>query len=67
MNKQAKEMEALSSDIEKFLIRGTKLFGFVDKQTDEKPRFSNSFVENRLGIPATTHNLRTINNILDLV
>lgn len=64
MDEQAKELESLSSDIEKFVVRGAELFGFVDKQTDEKPQFSNSFVENKLGVPATTRNLRTVNKIL---
>jgi len=66
MDEQAKELESLSSDIEKFVVRGTELFGFINKQTDEKPQFSNSFVENKLGVPATTRNLRTINKILGM-
>ena len=66
MPKQVEELEKLSSDIEQFKVRETELFSIVDKQTDKKPLFSNSFVEHQLGIPATTRNMRTVNKMLEL-
>ena len=66
INEQVRELEAFSSKIEKFEIQDTILFSIVDKQADEKPKFSNSFVEKKLGVPATTRNLRTIHKIIAL-
>ena len=66
MEEQAAELESLSSDIEQFEIRGPELYSLVDKQTNKKPNFSNSFVEKKLGVPTTTRNLRTIDKILEL-
>lgn len=66
MGEQAAELESMSSDIEQFEIRGLELYSFVDKQTNKKPKFSNSFVEKKLGVPTTTRNLRTVDKILEL-
>lgn len=66
LEEQAAELESLSSNVEQFEIRASELFTLVDKKTDEKPQFSNSFVEKKLGVPATTRNLRTVNKILEL-
>lgn len=63
---QAKELESLSSGIEKFKVAGSEIHVLVDKETDEKPLFSNSFVEKRLDTYATSRNLRTVRKILDL-
>lgn len=66
MGEQAAELESLSCDIEEFEIRGLEIYSTVDKQTNKKPKFSNSFVEKKLGVPTTTRNLRTVNKILEL-
>lgn len=62
-----KKLESYSSDIEKFKVAGDNLYAFVDKETDQKPNFSNGFIEKQLGLDATTRNLRTVGNILELV
>lgn len=63
---QRKELESLSSGIEKFIIARGEVFSIVDKKTKEKPQFSNSFVEKKLKIQTTTRNLRTVRKILEL-
>jgi uncharacterized protein (DUF1697 family) len=67
MAEQAAELEAQSSAVEQFKIQGTALFSVVNKQAEPTPKFSNSFVEQRLGVPATTRNLRTVRKILDII
>ena len=66
MNEQAAELVACSNAVEQFKIQGAALFSLVDKQAEATPRFSNSFVEQRLGVPATTRNLRTVGRIVDI-
>lgn len=61
-----KELESLSSEIEKFKAGEQILYSLVNKQTDKKTRFSNSFVEKNLGLSSTTRNLRTVRKILEL-
>lgn len=60
------KLESESSGIEKFRFRERELYSFIDKQTEEKPLFSNGFVEKKLTVIATSRNLRTVQNILDL-
>ncbi|MGK7371314.1 MAG: DUF1697 domain-containing protein, partial [Candidatus Halalkalibacterium sp. M3_1C_030] len=55
-----------SSDIEKLAVEGNHLFSLVNKQTNEKPQFSNSLVEKIVYGPATTRNLRTVRKILEM-
>lgn len=63
---QAKELEAISSDIETFDIKNLAVYTLVDKNTKKKPLFSNNFIEKELGIFATSRNLRTVRKILEL-
>ena len=63
---QADELESLSSEIETFKVGDAIVYSAVDKQTDQKPLFSNSFVEQKLGVPATTRNLRTAGKIIEM-
>ncbi len=65
-NEQARELESLSSGIEKFKISGRELHVLVDKETEKKNLFSNNFVEKKLDTYATSRNLRTVRKILDL-
>ena len=58
-------LESLSSEIEKFKVAGDNLYAFVDKETDQKPSFSNGFIEKQLGLHATTRNLRTVSKVLE--
>lgn len=63
---QAKRLESMSSEIEKFAVKNIAVCVFVDKVTQEKPLFSNNFIEKELGIHATSRNLRTVRKILEL-
>lgn len=63
---QKQALEARSSEIEKFEIQGRQVYSLVDKQTQQRPLFSNSFIEKQLNLAATTRNLRTIGRILKL-
>ncbi|MDZ7716460.1 MAG: DUF1697 domain-containing protein [Balneolaceae bacterium] len=60
------KLESNSSNIEKFRVAGKNLYVYVDKETEEKPNFSNGYIEKELGMHATTRNLRTVRKILDL-
>lgn len=60
------ELKALSSDIEKFDFVNGELFSLIDKETDQKPNFSNNFVEKLIGIPGTGRNWRSVNKIYEL-
>lgn len=62
----AENLETASSNIESFEVFEDNLFVFVDKTTDQKPSFSNGFIEKELGMHATTRNLRTIRKVLEL-
>lgn len=64
---RAKELEVMSSDIETFDIKNLAVYALVDKNTKNKPLFSNNFIEKELGIQATSRNLRTVRKILELV
>ncbi|MDZ7682917.1 MAG: DUF1697 domain-containing protein [Fodinibius sp.] len=66
MNEQAAELEAAASQVERFSVQGSELFSIVNKQAEATPQFSNSFVEQRLGVPATTRNLQTVRKIIDI-
>lgn len=61
-----KQIELLSTNIEMFSVKGSHLLSIVNKNTDEKPRFSNSFVETKTDLLSTTRNLGTVKSILDL-
>ena len=61
-----KQWISSSSDIEKLAVGGNHLFSLVNKQSDEKPQFSNTFVEKTVGVPATTRNLRTVRKIIEM-
>lgn len=60
------QIELLSSDIEEFSFTGCHLLTKVNKKTDGKPRFSNSFVEKKTGLDSTTRNLDSVTKIVDL-
>lgn len=60
------ELTSLSSDIEKFDFVNGDLFSLIDKKTDQKVNFSNSYVEKIIGIPGTGRNWRSVNKIFDM-
>lgn len=60
------ELESRSGTIERFRVRNREVYAMVDKQTDEKPLFSNGFIEKQLRLPSTTRNLRTVRKLLDI-
>lgn len=60
------ELISLSSDIEKFDFVEGDLFSLVNKKTDQKVNFSNGFVEKIIGIPGTSRNWRTVNNMVEM-
>ena len=61
------KLESLSSGIEKFKVADNNLYAFVDKETDQKPNFTNGFIEKQLELHATTRNLKTVQETLALV
>lgn len=63
---QKRDLESQSSDVEKFILGNQEIYIFIDKGADEKPLFSNSYVEKELGMDVTTRNLRSVNKILQL-
>src|SRR5699024_11848754 len=63
---QQNKMEEQSSNVETFRVGEEVVYAQVNKQTDEKPLFSGSFVQKQLDIPATNRNLRSVNKILAL-
>jgi len=65
-SKKKDELESMSGEIEQFRVANREVYSFVDKQTEEKTDFSNSFIEKQFGLAGTTRNLRTVNRILEL-
>jgi len=63
---QKKELQAQSSEIEKFSVHEKSVYSFVNKKAEEKPIFSNGFVEKQLGMSVTTRNLCTTQKIVAL-
>lgn len=63
---QQKKLEARSGSIERFRVGDGVVYAHVDKQTDENPLFSGSFIQKQLNIPATNRNVRSVNKILEL-
>lgn len=63
---QQEKLETRSSNIELFRVGDGVVYAHVDKQTDEKPLFSGSFIQKQLNIPATNRNLRTVTKLLKL-
>lgn len=63
---QKKLLESQSSTIEQFSVGDKEIYVQVDKQTSQKPKFSSSFIQQKLNISATNRNLRTVNKILEL-
>lgn len=61
-----KLLESLSSSIEQFSVGDKEIYVQVDKQTNQKPKFSSSFIQQQLNISATNRNFRTVNKILEL-
>lgn len=60
------ELEAQSSSMEKFEVENGVVYVHVDKQSDEKPKFSSNFIQKQLNMPATNRNLRTAHKLLEL-
>ncbi|NGP87073.1 DUF1697 domain-containing protein [Fodinibius halophilus] len=64
---EAKEqLESQSNNIETFKVAGTQVYSVVNKKADQKPQFSNRFIEKQLRVAGTNRNLRTINKVLNL-
>lgn len=63
---QIERLETLSSDIETFQVANRAVYIHIDKQSDQKPLFSSSFIQKQLNIPATNRNLRSVNKIWEL-
>ena len=66
MVEQAEKLASLSGKVEEFKVLGEVVYSAVDKNSDQKPQFSNAFVERKLGVPATTRNLRTVDKIIEM-
>ncbi len=60
------ELKNLSSNIEKFEFIDGDLFSLINKKTDQKINFSNSFIEKIIGIPGTNRNWKTVNKMLEM-
>lgn len=58
---------ALKSEAEVFGINDREVYALIDKKSPQKPLFSNNFIEQRLAMPATTRNRRTIHSILSMI
>jgi uncharacterized protein (DUF1697 family) len=63
-NKQL--LESFSNDLEQFSIKGREVYALCLKDTNEKLKYSNKFVEKKLKMLATGRDWNTINRILDL-
>lgn len=50
------ELQELSTSVETFEFVNGDLFSLVNKKTDQKVLFSNSFIEKTIGIPCTGRN-----------
>jgi uncharacterized protein (DUF1697 family) len=61
-----KQLLALQTDAEQFVVIGTYAYIFVKKGTYGETKFSNTFVEKKLKVSATTRNWATVNKMLDL-
>lgn len=64
--KQIETLLEINSDIEQLQVRRREIFSHVDKETTTKPVFSNSFIESKCKMSATTRNLRTLERILNM-
>ena len=63
---QKKILESFSNELEQFKIKGREVYALCRKDTTEKLRFSNMFVEKKLGLWSTGRDWNTINKILEL-
>lgn len=59
------ELKSQSNDIQKIDFVDGDLLSLVNKKTDQKVNFSNSFVEKIIGIPGTGRNWRTANKMVE--
>lgn len=59
-------IESFSNDLERFKVKGRELYALCRKDTTEKLKYSNMFIEKKLGMLATGRDWNTINKILDL-
>ena len=57
-------LESLKSEVEYFLIRNREVFAVLRKGV--KTRFSNNFIEKKLGVSATTRNWNVVRKIAEL-
>ena len=60
------ELQKLNSSLEKFSFVNGDLFSLIDKKTDQKIRFSNSYIEKTIGVPCTSRNWRSVNKIFEM-
>lgn len=60
------ELKNLSTDIEKYEFYNGELFSLINKKTNQKPNFSNNYVEKIIEIPGTGRNWRSVNKIFEM-
>lgn len=65
LQRKIQNLIALKSEAEVFGANNREVYALVDKESPQKPLFSNSFIEKQLDMPATTRNRRTIHKIVE--
>jgi uncharacterized protein (DUF1697 family) len=63
---QVKKLESLSYELEKYKLTGREVYALIRKDSTEKLKHSNMFIEKKLGMLATTRDWNTINKIIVL-
>ncbi len=63
--KTAEEFLSLADDNEKYVIMKDNVYCLIRKNV--KTRFSNNYIEKKLGLNATTRNMNTIQKIFDIL
>lgn len=64
--KQIETLLKINSDVEQLHVKAREIYSHVDKKTSKKVVFSNSFIESKCKMSATTRNLRTLERILNM-
>ena len=63
---QVKQLLLLQTDNEQFHVMGNEAYILVKKGAYGETKFSNTFLEKKLKLDATTRNLATVNKMLEL-
>lgn len=60
-----KQLQSLQTELEKFRFDGTTVYILVKKGAYGETKFSNTFLEKKLKVAATTRNWATVNKMLE--